>query len=296
VEELKKFPNFTYVNERFVLSYEEREDRMVEVTAGINDSNEREKYLAGALVLAAGTMSSARIALRSLQKYNVRIPILTNAYTYIPTINVNMIGVTPKDRRSSHGQLLGVYFPDGLHKSPVISYLFSYRSLLTFKLLKEAPLPQRECLKIMRNLINLFAIITIFHKDRPSPSKYCVLHKSEGNDPDRLEIYYKSSDDEIRNIKENEISIKRFYRICGCWPLKTIRRSPGSSIHNSGTLPMSKEKNELTTDAEGRLFGTRMVYLADGSVLSPLPSNMLTFTIMANANRVGTLLAQRLKK
>ena len=141
----------------------------------------------------------------------------------------------------------------------------------------------------------IFGIITIFHKDSPSPSKYCVLHKAAGNGPDRLEIQYRSSEEDIKRYEASEREIKKFYRNLGCWPIKAIRRAPGSSIHYTGTLPMSKNNKELTCNAEGKLFGTRSVYIADGSAISPLPSIYPTFSIMAIADRIGTLLARRLR-
>ncbi len=296
LDELKRFSNFSYINDRFVLSFTEKKENMVEVTARTKEGSEIERYHARAIVLAAGTMGSARIALRSLNKYDVKIPVLTNAYTYIPSINLNMIGKTAKDRRSSLGQLHLYYFHDLSASGPVHSSLFSYRSLLTFKLLKEAPLPQRECLRIMRSLLNIFVIMSIFHKDSPSDSKYCVLRKAPVNEPDHLEIHYRNSYNELLEMESTEKTIKRFYRKLGCWPIKMIRRAPGSSIHYAGTLPMSREDRELTCNTEGCLSGTRSVYIADGSLISPLPSIALTFSIMAIANRVGTLLAKKLEQ
>jgi choline dehydrogenase-like flavoprotein len=294
--ELKRFANFSYEADRFVLSFSEEEENTVEVTVRVRGGSTTEQYHAHAVVLAAGTMGSARIALRSLSKFDVRIPILTNAYTYIPSINVNMIGKAARDRRSSLTQLHLYHFPDSSHTCPVLSSLFSYRSLLTFKLLKEAPLPQRECLRIMRTLMNVFVIATIFHKDEPTDEKYCVLRKAPKGEPDHLEIQYRHSRTELEEMNRIEKTIKRFYRELGCWPIKSIRRAPGSSIHYSGTLPMSAEEREMTCTTEGRLAGTRSVYVADGSLISPLPSIAPTFSIMALANRVGTLLGKKLKQ
>jgi hypothetical protein len=65
--------------------------------------------------------------------------------------------------------------------------VFSYRSLLTFKLMKEAPIAYREARKILQAMIPNFAILGIHHEDRPSPAKFCVLHRGE---PDRLEVHY----------------------------------------------------------------------------------------------------------
>ncbi len=41
------------------------------------------------------------------------------------------------------------------------------------------------------------------------------------------------------------------------------------------------------TDSSGLLFGTRRVYIVDGACFSRLPAKNLTFTIMANALRIG---------
>jgi choline dehydrogenase-like flavoprotein len=68
----------------------------------------------------------------------------------------------------------------------------------------------------------------------------------------------------------------------------------GSSVHYAGTIPISLEERELTCDFECRLRGTRHVYIADGAVLPYLPAKGLTFTAMANANRVGGIVLEAL--
>jgi choline dehydrogenase-like flavoprotein len=57
---------------------------------------------------------------------------------------------------------------------------------------------------------------------------------------------------------------------------------------------MTTRDDELTTDPRGRLRPTRHVYLADGSVFPNLPSKGLTFTMMANADRIGSRLRAEL--
>ena len=57
---------------------------------------------------------------------------------------------------------------------------------------------------------------------------------------------------------------------------------------------MSEDDLELTVDPTCRLRGAKRVYVADGSVLPHLPAKSLTLTLMANAERVGTLVARRL--
>jgi choline dehydrogenase-like flavoprotein len=58
---------------------------------------------------------------------------------------------------------------------------------------------------------------------------------------------------------------------------------------------MTTAEEELTTDRDGRLRGTRAVWIADGSVFPRLPSPGLTFTMMANADRIGTKVREALR-
>ena len=44
------------------------------------------------------------------------------------------------------------------------------------------------------------------------------------------------------------------------------------------------------TDRNGRLAGTRAVYIGDSATFPRLPAKNLTFTIMANALRIGRAL------
>lgn len=292
LEELQKSPHFSYLNRRLVLSFAES-DLGVELTARNAETNELEIHRARSLVLAAGAMSTARIVLRSLGKFDARVPILSNAYTYAPLVNWRMAGREAKDRRHSLSQLAAVYRPPG-GAAIVNAQLYSYRSLLTFKLMKESPLPFRESLQLMRMLMPLFGILGIHHEDRPSPTKFLRLARESGHGDDRLEIRYEPSADEIATQVRNEKAMLKFFRKLGCWPLKLIRPGHGSSIHYGGSFPMAASGKPLTTSREGLLSGTSHVYLADGSVLPHLPAKGLTFTLTANANRIGAALAKRL--
>jgi len=286
LDELLQAPNFTYLNRRLVQGF--REDASsVRVEVRRADDGLGETHVGGALVLAAGTFGTARIVLRSLDRYDTRIPMVCNAYAYVPMLNLGMLRRAPRDRRYSLAQLTAmVSLPGRVLQSQV----FSYRSLLTFKLMKEAPLAYRQAREILQVMIPNFAILGIHHEDRPNPEKYCMLHRGE---PDRLEVGYRQSAVEERTQHDDERLLLGFFRKLGCVPLKTIRPGHGSSLHYGGTFPIAPESDHpLTCDRTSRLRATRAVYLADGSIFPWLPPKGLTFNIMANADRVGTHLAR----
>jgi len=122
-----------------------------------------------------------------------------------------------------------------------------------------------------------------------------VLRRGERGAGDRLEIEYRPGPDETRTQEADERSLLRFIRRLGCLPLRTIRPGHGANMHYAGTFPITGRDEELTCDRDSRLRATRAVYLADGSIFPWLPPKGLTFNLMANADRVGTLLAEGLR-
>ena len=100
----------------------------------------------------------------------------------------------------------------------------------------------------------------------PSNAKFCLLRRGRDGGPDTLETGYALSLEEEQHIDHLERAIvRRFWRL-GCVCLRRLRPGHAASAHYAGTLPMTTEDRELTTDVNGRLRGTRAVYVADGSV------------------------------
>ncbi len=294
LEELQRAPAFTYVNRRFVRTFSESGDR-VHVETVHAGTAATETFEGRALVLAAGTLGTAWIVLRSLGCYDRPVPLLCNAFTYVPTVNVGMLGRAPVDRRSSLAQLTALVRVGAAPGRLVQAQLFSYRSLLTFKLMKEAPLAYRDSLRVLRLLIPYLAVLGIHHTDRPGSQKACVLRRGADGRGDRREVAYRPGEEEtLQQRRDERVVLRGFWRL-GCVPLRRIRPGHGASLHYAGTFPMLPASDDvLTCDHDGRLRATRAVYLADGSVFPWIPPKGLTFNLMAAADRVGRLLAERL--
>jgi len=293
LDELAAKDGFELRDRRLVSAFREDESGVV-VTTTHADTGEREEHRARALVLAAGALGTVRIVLRSLDRYGTPVPILCNPYTYAPVLNVGMLGREARDERHSLAQLTAIYRPEAADGRIVQAQYYSYRSLLLFKLMKEAPIGHREARAILRRLQPVLGILGIHHEDRPSSRKTCVLHRGPEGGPDRLAIDYRLDDAEALRHDREERRLFALFRRLGCFALKRIRPGHGSAIHYAGTIPFGPEGKGLTCDRDCRVRGTRRVHLADGAVFPYLPAKGLTFTIMANADRVGTLLANEL--
>lgn len=287
VRELQRYGNFTYNRSFFVERFSEEKSNKVKLYAKSIKNEKYEVFETRRLILAAGALGTTRIVLRSLDKYDVPVPFTCNRHTYIPCINFRAFGKHQKERRHSLAQLVMIYDPTGDSKSLVLSQLYSYGSLLLFRLLKDSSFPCRESLRILRSLASSLVILVIQHEDEICSGKYCVLCRRSDRDGDYLEIIYKPPAETLLQQKANEKAIAHQIRKLGCWPIKMVHPGHGSSIHYASQFPMTPTSKPLTTKLSGLLRSTKMVYIADSSSFAYLPAKGLTFTLMANANRIG---------
>lgn len=295
LDELRALPNFDYRGDLLVERFAEAGETAVRVTARRRVTGEPEQHRGRKLILAAGTLGTARIVLRSLGHYERRVPLVCNPHSYAALVNLNLLGARVRDARHSLAQLCCVLAPAGAGQPTTVGHLYSYRSLMLFRLAKDSPLPLRESLRILRLLLPSLAILIVQHADRPSPDKSCTLVPGNGGEPDRLRIDYRRSPEERRQTDRTERAILAGFRRLGCLCLGIVRPGHAASVHYAGTLPMTRESRELTCDMEARLRGTRSVHLADGSLLGSLPSRGHTFTMMALADRTGGIVRDLLR-
>ncbi len=292
--ELRSFPNFIY-HRCLVQTFGESRDGSVEVTSK-NAAGQVESHRARKLILAAGVFGTARIVLRSLNKYGMKVPFVCGSYTYYPMLNINRLGQTQSEKSHSLAQLCVVYDTPSPEQTLIHGRVHSYRSLLNFKIIQRIPLPYREGIRAVKMLLPCLVILALDHEDRPGPDKYCVLHPSHTDAPDHLEVTYSLSDEVKKQQRWREKVVLRHFRRLGCFALKRVWPGDGASLRYGGTFPMSREEREFTVDPQGRLRGTRSVYITDCSVFPYIPAKGLTFTMMANANRIGESVRQEFKQ
>lgn len=293
LKNLLKHPKFTYLSNRLVESFEEHEKGVklkVSFVDNGKNSGARTEVYGDRLILCAGCFGTPQIVLQSFKAFGHRLPILSNPYAYIPCFHPRLFGFQPRDRRSSFSQL-SLHLTATDLVSPTFSSVFSYRSLLTYRLMRETPLPKRIALDLFRILMPSIAIVTVFHEDLPGSEKHIELLKL-GSEQNRLNVFYRYNAGQEAQIKTANRRVTKTIRQLGLLPLRIISRSPGSSIHSGGALPMSTEYyrgRPFTTCPEtGRLAGTNRVHIADASIFPTMPSTPLTFTLMANARRIGS--------
>ena len=288
IAELKKRPAFEYLGGRLALRFENRPDRVI-VSARNLETDAIERHTAGRLMLCAGALNSARIALHSLALGGVvKSPILCNPYTYFPTVNLPMLGRAAGDRRYSMAQLGGVMEQIGGADVRGCYQMYSYRSLLLFKLVKEMPLPPQLGLTVARVLQNSLAIFGIFFSDQQQDSKFLSIKSAALDEMPVLQFDYRQTPGEIADQARHESQFAAALRSLRCFPIGKVDPGKAGSIHYAGTIPLENPFDKrFHSNPDGTLEGANRVYLGDGAAWNYLPAKGLSFTLMANALRVA---------
>ncbi|MBI4851184.1 MAG: hypothetical protein HY819_05095 [Acidobacteria bacterium] len=289
VEELKKYPNFTYISDNLVIEFKE-EINQIKVTALNTNTNEKVTYTCKKLLLASGVLGTARIVLRSFKDENRQLPLLCNPYGYIPCLQLRMLGKEIEQHKMGFAQLSLFHDPKRQNFDVAMASIYSYRSLMLFRLIKESPLNFVDGRIFMRYFLSGLVVMGIHHPETRSNSKY--LHLIPDNSSitnDKLKINYALSDEEKQTVNERESAYIWAMRQLGCFALKRVNPGFGSSIHYAGTLPFDENNTAYTLAPTGRLNQTKAIYIADGSGFKYLPAKGLTFSLMANAHLVAEM-------
>ena len=287
IEELKKNTNFNYISNKLVIRFSE-EDSIVSVHCIDTNNNEEIIYKTRKLILSPGVLGTARIVLRSFQKTNIKLPIISNPYCYIPCLQPKMMGKEIEKYKTGFAQL-SLFHDEGRKNINIaMASLYSYRSLMLFRLIKETPVNFNDGRILIRYLLSGLIIMGIHHPEQASENKYLTLEKDSSSPTgDKMKAEYILSEAEKKYVRKREDKFVDALRSLGCYALKRVYPGHGSSIHYAGTLPFNKDNKPYTIQADGRLNDTQNVYIADGSGFKFLPAKGLTFSLMANAHNVA---------
>ena len=87
IRRLQLEPQFAYLDHQLAERFVEEDGVVTLLTRDLSTDTGR-SFRCRRLILAAGAINTARVALRSLGAYDTRVPILCNPYTYMPLMNL----------------------------------------------------------------------------------------------------------------------------------------------------------------------------------------------------------------
>ncbi len=271
-----------------ILSFKE-EDNVVSIQCLSIHSQEIKHFHARKLILCSGTLGTSRIVMRSLAGFD-QLPVICNAYTYMPMIYLPFVGKQHTGKFSSLAQLAMFYDPDNDHSNVAMASVYNYRSLLNFRIMKQMPLNHADGRKFLQLMIPSLFIAGIFHPATYLQGNTIQLKQSSSVTGDTLFTNYTYIDKEEAMISHTEKVYSSAFRKLSCLVLKKMRTITGGSIHYAGTLPFSDTEKPFHISRNGKLYGTSNVYVADGCGFTYLPGKGLTLSLMAYAHMTASKL------
>lgn len=283
VDDLKRFKNFTYIPNKLVLNVKNKPENVEIQGVSINAMLEF-TTTARFLILAAGSINTTRILLRSLGLYNHKTTFLTKAHFVIACLHLKTLIKKPDFKKVIIGQLALSSNENDQGLSAFFIQLFRFNPLAIRKAVKYTPLPKPLALALLSFLAPFLVLADVRLPAFESKNKFCLLKKgSDGKDV--LEIYFKETKRELESHKKELNKIKQQLRILGLFPLKT--GSDYVTAHYAGGVPFKTIPGKISADLSGKLHQADRIYIADSATWRALPGKSITLTIMANAYRIG---------
>jgi choline dehydrogenase-like flavoprotein len=223
------------------------------------------------VVLAAGVLASTRLALLAQGRFGEKVRLLNAPAMTLAFLMPRRIGAARTPRGYGMAQLC-------YEIAGVFGLLYNAESFLAEDIAASAPIPPPGFI--------LPALLLAMQYFPGALSNNFVRLERDGS----LSVEGGTALELPDTRRDAMRAVRRAFRPMGAWCLVTRMLPPGAEAHYAGTLPMG-----AATTVEGELKDLPGLYVADGSVLPSLSAKSHTFTVMANATRIGAAVAARLK-
>jgi choline dehydrogenase-like flavoprotein len=254
-----------------------------------------ETFRADAFVLACGTLSTSNLFLRSIYKSAGEIIRLTgltdNRQVLVPFLNLGMLGHSYKpDCYQYHQLAIGMLSESGQYVHGQITPL---KTATVHPIIQNLPLDLKAAISIFSNFRSSLGILNLSFCDHRREENYLTLKDTSSTDQQErwpeLTIHYVPPVHEKIVIASTLAKVRHFFLQLGApiLPGLTRLRPMGSSVHYSGTLPMTREKRSWCVSENCQSYDIQNLFVIDGAAMPHLPAKNLTFTLMANAARVA---------
>lgn len=292
LEQCRQHENFEYLDGHFATHFRFDSGRQVRKVVSVStETGETVETGCSSLVLAAGTLCSSMILMRSIYEDSGQLITLSglmdNRQVLMPFLNLRMIG-KPFEPKSYQYHQLAIGVDGGSPMDYVHGLVTTLKTALIHPIIQSIPMDLGTSVRLFRNLHAALGLVNVNFSDNRRESNYLCLEPTNGGPP-RLVVHYQPEAGEPERIARTIRLFRKILWKLGCVapPPMTHIRPMGASVHYAGTIPMSRTSKALTCTEYCQSHDFENLYFADGCSFPALPAKNLTFTLMANAVRVA---------
>jgi choline dehydrogenase-like flavoprotein len=243
----------------------------------------------GRAYLAAGVIPTTQILLRSQERYDQTVWLQDSQYFLVPLALARSAGDVTRESMHVLSQLFIEMLDPQVSPHTVHLQVYSWNDIVGAALRRAlGPLAWGPFELLARQLERRLLIVQGYlHSDHSPPAAVTLRRNADGSD--RLELSAQVTPGPRAIINRVIDVLARHGRALGAWPLRPMLQvtPAGRGFHTGGTLPMRAQPGALETDVLGRLPGMARVHAVDATVLPNIPATTITFSVMANAHRIG---------
>jgi hypothetical protein len=268
----------------YALEFAETAEGITLTTINVNDGRVRQ-WRARRLFVGAGVLATTRLTARSLKIINRPVRILDSQYFFFPLLAYRAA------RNISVRFTLAEVFLEVLNERISRNYIhfqvYGLNNIFkqTIHAMIPPPLRHRAVLSPVERRFYLFQ--GFLHS---SDSGYLELTISaSGPAKDDVHIRGVENPDSLQVARRSQAVLRRHLARFGLIPWGYLKMVPlGRSFHAGGSFPAGGKHAVYTSDLLGRPAGLSRVHLLDASTFPNIPATTITYTAMANADRVIT--------
>jgi hypothetical protein len=245
--------------------------------------------------LAAGTIATTRILLRSLGAYDQTTWLKDSQYFLMPMLLLRKVRGATREWLHALSQAFLEMSNPRRQDTSVHVQVYSNNDLINQAVGGAFGPLQRPLGFLVRNLQERMLIAQGFIHSRHSSRIAVCLRKDAASGKERLELRADLNPEAKARVREAVLKLcKQAWRM-GAMPLPVMLKTaePGRSFHSGGSFPMCAEPRGFQTDLLGRPPGWKRIHAVDATVFPSIPATTITFSAMANAHRIGSEAARQ---
>lgn len=279
---LRKHENFSELS-GFVVDGLIRHDGYWAVEGQTSSDSERRSITASRIVLAAGTLATTRIVLKTLN-HRRPVPLLSCPTAAFLLWLPRLLGA-PRMPGFGLGQLS--FSLDLQDNTTAFGSTFATTGISLSEFVWHVPLRRRYGIDLLRGLLSSCVVGNVFLPGHLTAAEVELQPDAS------LRVTGKYCNAVAPLMDEAAKKLRKAYWSMGAvlLPGSFTIGPPGGDIHYAGTLPMRESPSCGETSQHGEVEGLDGIFVVDGACLPTLPEKSHTLTIMANADRIGRQLA-----
>lgn len=286
LREMARFPNFTY-RSGLVAQRIAENCTTISVEAVNRDGSGAETLQFERVYLATGVIPTAQLLLRSMQRYEQPLHIKDSQYFLLPMLLKRDAGDVSTEQMNTLCQIYLEIFDPSVTRRSVHLQIYSHNDIGS-QAIRESLGPLARPMEFVARRLDrrMLYVQGYLHSDY---SANIAVSLTRGQ-PEKLRLRAESNSETRAMIKRVARKLVRHSNHLGALAVPQLLRvaEPGRGFHSGASIPMSRRPNARQSDLLGRPHGWSRLHVTDASVLPEIPATQITFSVMANAHRIGS--------